>query len=146
MQGYRFFCNKLWNAVKFSLTYLTGDIDVTSEVSSSYMQVVNRCSVGGGKGDVRTVLNGYLADHSYLDGYSLSETDHIVFQEVVSHGVLDSERLPHLSRWVNHIRACRQGGGGTCRGNFLVRLAWSWWNLLNSACNFIFCQCLWDSN
>lgn len=25
VQGYRFFCNKIWNATKFALTYLSGD-------------------------------------------------------------------------------------------------------------------------
>uniref|UniRef100_A0A1B6LT09 valine--tRNA ligase n=1 Tax=Graphocephala atropunctata TaxID=36148 RepID=A0A1B6LT09_9HEMI len=48
VQGYRFFCNKLWNAVKFALTYLTGDIDASSDLlgteSSMDLWILSRLS------------------------------------------------------------------------------------------------------
>ncbi|XP_046683849.1 valine--tRNA ligase isoform X2 [Homalodisca vitripennis] len=48
VQGYRFFCNKLWNAVKFALTYLSGDIDASSDLlgteSSMDLWILSRLS------------------------------------------------------------------------------------------------------
>jgi len=35
VQGYRFFCNKLWNATKFALLYFTGSEKFDTELSAS---------------------------------------------------------------------------------------------------------------
>lgn len=116
MQGYRFFCNKLWNAVKFALTYLTGEINATCDVSVLYEQVVRR--LGGG--DVRTLLNVYLGDYSYVDGYTMSESDHAVYK-VVSEIGWNSGKLPHLNRWGNHVKALQQSGANCRKTDSLVR-------------------------
>lgn len=118
MQGYRFFCNKLWNAVKFALTYLTGEINASCDVSVLYQQVVRRL---GGGGDVRTLLNVYLGDHSYVDGYTMSESDHAVYK-VVSQVGWDSGKLLHLNRWGNHVKALHQRGAICRKTDSLVRL------------------------
>lgn len=117
MQGYRFFCNKLWNAVKFALTYLTGEINASGDVSVLYQQVVRK--LGGGE-DVRTLLNVYLGDHSYIDGYTMSETDRVVYNVVSAMG-WDRVKLPHLDRWVNHIKALQQSRAHCCKTDLSVR-------------------------
>lgn len=119
VQGYRFFCNKLWNAVKFALTYLTGDVNPSKDVSPLCAQVLTKC--GGGDGaSTLTMLNWYLADHSYLEGYSVSQADFAVLEEVVSQSCWSCENLPHLSRWSSHVRACRQSQNGSCKDEFSV--------------------------
>lgn len=118
MQGYRFFCNKLWNAVKFALTYLTGEINASCDVSVLYERVVRK--LGGGVGDMRTSLNKYLGDHSYVDGYTMSESDHAVYK-VVSQIGWDSGKLSHLDRWSNHVKTLQQSGANRCKTDFLVR-------------------------
>lgn len=47
VQGYRFFCNKIWNAVKFALAYLKDfipvhDVNVTGKESSIDLWMLNR--------------------------------------------------------------------------------------------------------
>lgn len=101
--------------MKFSLTYLTGDIDASSNVSYPFLYEV--C----GGSDIKTWLDEYLVDHSYINGYTLSEMDHVMYERVMSSGCWAPTRLPHLTRWTNHIETCRQGGFGSCRGIFPVR-------------------------
>ncbi|XP_041981797.1 elongation factor 1-beta' [Aricia agestis] len=56
-------------------------------------------------GDVKTPqglkeLNEYLADKSYINGYTPSQADVQVFEAV---GKAIAASLPHASRWYNHI-------------------------------------------
>lgn len=105
---------------------------VSSCKNALYISILTKCKqlCNNNTSDVQTVLNSYLADFSYFNGYVISEADHIVFEELVKNGDLGSEsKFPHLFRWVHHMRVCRQGGGGSCRGNFSVRT-------LPSACTF----------
>jgi elongation factor 1-beta len=58
-------------------------------------------------------LNDFLADNSYLSGYSPSQADNAAFNQISN---LDRAAYPHVSRWFNHIAwfsaESRQGWSG----------------------------------
>ncbi|KAM6933008.1 phenylalanine--tRNA ligase beta subunit [Xenentodon cancila] len=49
-----------------------------------------------------TVLNNFLADKSYMEGFAASQADTIVFDAIPAH---PSHTFCHLWRWYNHIKS-----------------------------------------
>ncbi|XP_014607810.1 PREDICTED: valine--tRNA ligase [Polistes canadensis] len=104
VQGYRFFCNKIWNAIKFSLMYLGTELNYDEPQSNGitmigdnnwYQSTLNeKC--------IQDALNHYLEDYPYLDGYTPSQADVKTYNIFNSIDVQFSN-YPHLYRWYNHM-------------------------------------------
>ncbi|XP_034193074.1 valyl-tRNA synthetase [Osmia lignaria lignaria] len=109
VQGYRFFCNKIWNAAKFCFMYLDSNINYCEDNQLVKNQYDNNV-VGDKKWYHKTLkercvqeaLNNYLGDYAYLDGYNPSQIDVKVYQTFVKLDV-DFIKYPHLQRWYKHI-------------------------------------------
>ncbi|KAK6627596.1 hypothetical protein RUM44_010074 [Polyplax serrata] len=118
VQGYRFFCNKIWNATKFALTYLSGDFRPSSvmtgkisqplhsllhSVDASFFKSINAASYSK---DIFPLLNSFLAERSYLQSYSPSLVDSQVWDALdgasLSIANLNSD-FPNVGRWWRHI-------------------------------------------
>ncbi|XP_043252604.1 valine--tRNA ligase isoform X2 [Colletes gigas] len=110
VQGYRFFCNKIWNATKFAFTYLDSNVDYDDARPRNYDVQGDGNTLDDNEWYkstlketcVQDALNNYLSDYSYLEGYSPSQTDAKVYQTFVELNV-DVTSYPYLHRWYKHV-------------------------------------------
>jgi elongation factor 1-beta len=50
-----------------------------------------------------TVLDSFLEEHSYIDGYTASQADTAVFEELKE--IPSNDKYPHAARWYRHIES-----------------------------------------
>jgi len=66
-------------------------------------------------------LNAYLADKSYIDGFTPSQADATIFHKLGAHFAGDRKALPHLTRWFRHIGSFSDAERTAWPGNKKVR-------------------------
>ncbi len=118
MQGYRFFCNKLWNATKFAMMYLGKDFKPdNSAIPNQYKSGKNNKASASKEPQhvslppasemtspaTLNTLNACLSSSPFLSASHATKVDTVAFESFKEQP--DYFRHPHLTRWYHRMNA-----------------------------------------